>query len=87
MSATPDTTSTVYELAPGIDDALSRAYMPFALNVISLRGPEIANVTAFIARSAEPREPEAFERYPEEPPDATKVDSFFGRFGLPARLD
>jgi RNA polymerase sigma-70 factor (ECF subfamily) len=63
------------------------AYLPFALNVLTFRGSEIADVTAFIARSADPRPPEAFERYPEEPPDPGKVMDFFGRFGLPDRLD
>ena len=63
-----------------------RAYMPFALNVLSFRGSEVSDVTAFIARSAEPRDPEAFERYPDEPPDLEKVTGFFGNFGLPDRL-
>jgi RNA polymerase sigma-70 factor (ECF subfamily) len=62
-------------------------YRPFALNVISLRGSEIANVTAFIARSAEPGAREMFVRYPDEPLDDAKVGSVFGRFGLPSHLD
>jgi len=68
-------------------DEDEQAYTPFALNVISLRGSEIVDVTAFIARSSEPRDPEAFERYPDEPPDARKVASFFEIFGLPGRLN
>jgi RNA polymerase sigma-70 factor (ECF subfamily) len=67
-------------------DADEAVYLPFALNVLTFRGREVADVTAFIARSAEPREPEAFERYPEEPIDYDKVAGFFGRFGLPDRL-
>ncbi|HEY7934353.1 MAG TPA: RNA polymerase subunit sigma-70, partial [Solirubrobacteraceae bacterium] len=63
------------------------AYRPFALNVLSFRGTQIESVTAFIARSAEPRDREVFERYPDEPVDASKVDDVFGRFGLPTRLD
>jgi RNA polymerase sigma-70 factor, ECF subfamily len=63
------------------------AYMPFALNVLSFRGDRISAVDAFIARSAEPREPEAFERYPEEPADSARVESFFTRFALPGRLE
>src|SRR5437764_1236901 len=59
-----------------------QAYMPFALNVLTFRGELVSDVVAFIARSAEPREPEKFERYPEEPADASKVESFFGRFGM-----
>src|SRR4051812_35923032 len=68
-------------------DEGDQAYVPFALNVLTFRGREISDVVAFIARSAEPAEPEKFENYPDEPPDAEKVASFFERFGLPARLD
>jgi RNA polymerase sigma-70 factor, ECF subfamily len=62
-------------------------YRPFALNVLTLRGEAVADVTAFIARSARPREREVFERYPNEPVDAQKVGATFERFGLPAALD
>jgi RNA polymerase sigma-70 factor (ECF subfamily) len=68
-------------------DAEDRAYIPFALNVLSLRGSQVSDVTAFIARSAEPRAPEVFERYPEEPLDLSKFADLFERFGLPERLD
>jgi RNA polymerase sigma-70 factor, ECF subfamily len=64
------------------DDA-DGGYRPFALNVLELSGTEVGTVTAFIARSAEPRPAETFERYPEEPVDAGRLDDFFGRFGLP----
>ncbi|MDQ6811733.1 MAG: sigma-70 family RNA polymerase sigma factor [Actinomycetota bacterium] len=64
-----------------------QSYRPFALNVLSLRGELISDVTAFIARSAEPREREVFERYPDEPVDGAKVGAVFERFGLPPRLD
>jgi RNA polymerase sigma-70 factor (ECF subfamily) len=62
-------------------------YRPFALNLLTFRGDRVSDVVAFIARSAEPREPEAFERYPEQPVDATRFVDVFGRFGLPERLD
>jgi RNA polymerase sigma-70 factor (ECF subfamily) len=62
-------------------------YRPFALNVLGFRGSEVSDVTAFIARSAEPRDPEAFERYPDEPLDEAKIDDVFGRFGLPKTID
>jgi RNA polymerase sigma-70 factor, ECF subfamily len=64
-----------------------QAYRAFALNVLTLRGDRISDVTAFIARSAEPRAPEAFERYPDEPVDLAKVGAVFERFGLPDRLE
>ncbi len=63
------------------------AYRPFALNVLTLRGDKVSDVTAFIARSAEPRASELFERYPDEPVDAEKVGAVFECFGLPAGLD
>jgi RNA polymerase sigma-70 factor (ECF subfamily) len=58
-------------------------FRPFALNVLGLRGSQISDVTAFIARSPEAASPEAFERYPDEPVDATRLDDLFARFGLP----
>jgi RNA polymerase sigma-70 factor (ECF subfamily) len=64
-----------------------QSYRAFALNILSFRGDEVVDVTAFIARSAEPKEPEAFQNYPDEPMDAAKVGAVFESFGLPDRLD
>ena len=64
------------------------SFRPFALNVLGLReDAHIGAVTAFIARSAAPRERAVFERYPDEPVDSSKVGAVFERFGLPPRLD
>ncbi|HUB75019.1 MAG TPA: sigma-70 family RNA polymerase sigma factor [Solirubrobacteraceae bacterium] len=63
-----------------------RNHRAFALNVLTLRRQLVSDVTAFIARSAQPRHAEAFERYPDEPLDAQRVSAVFERFGLPARL-
>jgi len=68
-------------------DERDQAYLPFALNVLTLRGAEVSDVVAFIARSTEATATEAYERYPEEPADPQRLDVTFGRFGLPARLD
>jgi RNA polymerase sigma-70 factor, ECF subfamily len=62
-------------------------HRPFALNVLTLSGDQVSDVTAFIARSAEPQAREVFERYPDEPLDSTKVGAVFERFGLPLGLD
>jgi RNA polymerase sigma-70 factor (ECF subfamily) len=62
------------------------AYRPFALNVLSLRGTHVSDVTAFIARAPEAPDPEAFEHYPNEPVDDQRVADVFGRFGLPGQL-
>jgi RNA polymerase sigma-70 factor, ECF subfamily len=68
------------------DDA-ARAYLPFALNVLTLRGGQVSDVTAFIVRSIEAPEPEAYARFPEQPMDARRLSGTFERFGLPERLD
>jgi RNA polymerase sigma-70 factor, ECF subfamily len=61
-------------------------YRPFALNVLTLRGEQVSDVTAFIARAADPRDREVFQRYPDEPVDGPKFAAVFERFGLPAEL-
>ena len=64
-----------------------RCYRPFALDVLTLEGDKIREIDSFIARSAEPRDREAFGRYPDEPLDQDKVGTIFGSLGLPDRLD
>ena len=44
-------------------------------------------MTAFIARSTESRDLDAYRRWPEEPIVPERFVDFFGRFGLPDRLD
>jgi RNA polymerase sigma-70 factor (ECF subfamily) len=63
-----------------------QAYLPFGLNVMTLRGSQIADVTAFVARSIEEERQEAYERWPDEPLDERRLSGTFGRFGLPDRL-
>jgi RNA polymerase sigma-70 factor (ECF subfamily) len=63
-----------------------RAYLPFALNVLSLRGGLVSDVTAFIVRATSAPEPEAYVRFPEQPMDRRRLAAAFGRFGLPERL-
>ena len=63
-------------------------FRPFALDVLTIGGDGvISDITSFIARSAEPRDPERFARFPDEAVDAAKAVSVFEQFGLPARLD
>jgi RNA polymerase sigma-70 factor (ECF subfamily) len=62
------------------------AYLPFALNVLSLRGLRVSAVTAFIVRATETPDPEAYERFPEQPADPRRLAGVFARFGLPERL-
>jgi RNA polymerase sigma-70 factor (ECF subfamily) len=67
------------------DDA--GAYLPFALNVLTIRDGLISDVCAFVARATEAEEREAYHRWPEQPADERRLEGTFARFGLPARLD
>jgi RNA polymerase sigma-70 factor (ECF subfamily) len=62
------------------------AFLPFALNVLTLEGDRILEITAFISRSTEQADPEAYVRFPEQPVDPHSAAAF-ERFGLPARLE
>jgi RNA polymerase sigma-70 factor, ECF subfamily len=65
----------------------AQAYLAFALNVLTLRGDRISDVTAFINRSTERPEREAYARFPEQPIDPRVHQATFANFGLPERLD
>jgi RNA polymerase sigma-70 factor, ECF subfamily len=62
------------------------AYLPFALCVLTLRDRLVSDVTAFIVRSIEDPDPEAYERFPDQPIDAERLAGAFERFRLPDRL-
>jgi RNA polymerase sigma-70 factor, ECF subfamily len=59
-------------------------YLPFALDVVTFEGDRIKEVTAFITRVMEGRDPEYYARFPDHALDP--VRNVFERFGLPARL-
>ena len=65
----------------------ANAYRRFALNVLTLRGDEIRDVTAFIARTPPAPDREVVARMPEHPADPERMDAAFDRFRLPERLD
>ena len=67
-------------------DAEEQAYLPFALDVLTLDGTRIKEVTAFIVRTTDVPDRDAFARYPDQPADPEQVRSVFERFGLPLRL-
>jgi RNA polymerase sigma-70 factor (ECF subfamily) len=67
------------------DDAAG-THLPFALNVLTFRERLISDVTAFIVRSTDAPEPEAYVRFPEQPIDRERLSGTFARFGLPANL-
>jgi RNA polymerase sigma-70 factor (ECF subfamily) len=60
-------------------------YRPFALDVLTIHGDRIVEITSFIFRSAEPPPDGSFENYPEHALDAWRVADY-ERFGLPARI-
>jgi RNA polymerase sigma-70 factor (ECF subfamily) len=68
-------------------DEDEQAYLPFALNVLTFRGNQISDVVAFVNRSTEATEREAYHRWVDEPTDAERLHSTFERFGLPPRLE
>ena len=63
------------------------AYLPFALDVLTLDGDRIKEITSFIMRPADGRDPEYYYFWPARPVDPAKLAASFGRFGLPALLD
>ena len=67
-------------------DPEERAFLPFALNVLTLRGERISDVTAFITRSTEVADRAVLARLPEQPADPVRLLAAFERFGLPERL-
>ncbi|MEA2458120.1 MAG: hypothetical protein QOC95_1092 [Thermoleophilaceae bacterium] len=64
-----------------------RHYQPFALNVLTFRGEQVSDVTAFVARSIDNSEREDYARWPDEPADPRRLAGTFARFGLPDQLD
>jgi RNA polymerase sigma-70 factor (ECF subfamily) len=68
-------------------DAEEESYLPFALNVLTLRGARISDITAFIARTTPTPDREVLARLPEQPADPMRLMAAFERFGLPERLD
>jgi RNA polymerase sigma-70 factor (ECF subfamily) len=67
-------------------DEQSGAYLPFALNVLSLRDGLVSDVTAFIVRATDATEADAYVRFPDQPMDAQRLIGTFERFNLPSRL-
>ncbi len=68
-------------------DPAERIYLPFALNVLTLAGDQITNVTAFIVRVSEVPDDEVGGRWPDQPSDPEVLTRTFERFGLPHRVD
>jgi RNA polymerase sigma-70 factor (ECF subfamily) len=67
-------------------DAEARSHLPFGLDVLTLEGGRIKEITAFIARSAGAGD-SCLAHWPEEEADPARVHDLFERFGLPLRQD
>jgi RNA polymerase sigma-70 factor, ECF subfamily len=65
-------------------DEAEGCYLPFALDVITFEGDRVKEVTAFITRVMEGRDPEYYARFPDKALDP--VRNVFERFGLPATI-
>jgi RNA polymerase sigma-70 factor (ECF subfamily) len=67
-------------------DEEAASYLPFALNVLTLRGDRISEVDAFITRTIEDPSDEAMARMPEQRAEPRALAAAFENFGLPDRL-
>jgi len=68
-------------------DEEEQTFRRFALNVLTLRGAQISEVTAFLTRSTEDADRQVLARLPEQPADPLTTMAAFERFGLPDRMD
>jgi RNA polymerase sigma-70 factor (ECF subfamily) len=62
-----------------------QTHVPFSLDVLSLEGERIKEVTAFVVRTADT--PDGYSRWPEYAADTSRVQAVFKRFGLPDQMD
>jgi RNA polymerase sigma-70 factor (ECF subfamily) len=68
-------------------DEPREAYFPFALNILTLRGHLVSDVTAFIVRATDvAADPDRYIRFPDQPMDERRLAGTFDRFGLPNQL-
>ncbi len=60
-------------------------HVPFSLDVLTLDGDRIKEVTAFVVRPADTED--GYARWPERAADPRRVESVFRRFALPDHVD
>jgi RNA polymerase sigma-70 factor (ECF subfamily) len=63
----------------------AQTHLAFSLDVLTLDGERIKEITAFVVRTADT--PDGYSRWPEYAADTSRVQSVFNRFGLPDHLD
>jgi RNA polymerase sigma-70 factor, ECF subfamily len=65
-----------------------RAFMPFCVDVLTLEGDRIKEVTAFIVKALKPEDDrEYYKNFPDQATDARAKSIVFDRFGLPDRIE
>jgi RNA polymerase sigma-70 factor, ECF subfamily len=62
-----------------------KTHLPFSLDVLTLEGDRIKEVTAFVVRPADT--PDGYSRWPDRAADPRRVETVFRRFGLPDHVD
>jgi len=62
-----------------------KTHVPFSLDVLTLEGDRIKEVTAFVVRPADT--PDGYSRWPDRAADPRRVEAVFRRFGLPDHVD
>jgi RNA polymerase sigma-70 factor (ECF subfamily) len=67
-------------------DEDEQKYLPFALNVLTLRGTKVKDIVAFAVRTTDIPEEKGFEHWAAEATEAPRVMAVFERFGLPSAL-
>ena len=68
-------------------DEGENAFIAFCVDVLTLEGDRIKEVTAFIARTEEIPDDGSFDYWPDYEPEPSKVTAIFTRLNLPERLD
>jgi RNA polymerase sigma-70 factor (ECF subfamily) len=64
------------------------AFMPFCVDVLTLEGDRIKEVTAFIIKAMVPEDDrEYYKNFPDAATDPTRKVAVFDRFGLPDRIE
>jgi hypothetical protein len=62
-----------------------KTHVPFSLDVLTLEGDQIKEVTAFVVRPADT--PDGYSRWPDRAADPSRVEAVFRRFELPDHVD
>ena len=63
----------------------AQSHIPFSLDVLTMEGEKIKEITAFVVRTADT--PDGYSRWPEYAADTSRVQAVFERFDLPDQID